>query len=126
MRNWANGLDWQNWLGAIEEIESKESSVESPDLQTVVKGLEPGTRYYVRVRGCTDGGCSGWMIPYLKTTSGMKTSNVTEADPLTATLQDIPAMTGRVHVPDRVQRGGVQNMRDHALTVSGGRPMRGA
>ena len=31
------------------------------------------------------------MIPYLKTTSGTKTSNATEADPLTATLQDIPA-----------------------------------
>ena len=24
VRNWANGLDWQNWLGAIEEIEFEE------------------------------------------------------------------------------------------------------
>ena len=126
VRNWANGLDWQNWLGAIEEIESKESSEESPDLQTVVKGLEPGTRYYVRVRGCTDGGCSGWMIPYLKTTSGTKTSNATEADPLTATLQDIPAthdgssvFTFRIAFSAEVTIS-PQDMRDHALTVSGG------
>ena len=126
VRNWANGLDWQNWLGAIEEIESKESSEESPDLQTVVKGLEPGTRYYVRVRGCTDGGCSGWMIPYLKTTSGTKTLNATEADPLTATLQDIPAthdgssaFTFRIAFSAEVTIS-PQNMRDHALTVSGG------
>ena len=126
LRNWANGLDWKNWLGAIEEIESKESSDESPDLQTVVKGLEPGTRYYVRVRGCTDGGCSGWMIPYLKTTSGTKTSNATEADPLTATLQDIPAthdgssaFTFRIAFSAEVTIS-PQDMRDHALTVSGG------
>ena len=126
VRNWANGLDWQTWLGAIEEIESKESSEESPDLQTVVKGLEPGTRYYVRVRGCTDGGCSGWMIPYLKTTSGTKTSNATEADPLTATLQDIPAthdgssaFTFRIAFSAEVTIS-PQDMRDHALTVSGG------
>ena len=26
VRNWASGLDWQNWLGAIEEIEFEESS----------------------------------------------------------------------------------------------------
>ena len=122
VRNWANGLDWQNWLGAIEEIESKESSEESPHLQTVVKGLEPGTRYYVRVRGCTDAGCSGWMIPYLKTTSGMKTMNATEADPLTATLQDIPAnhdgssaFTFRIAFSAEVTIS-PQNMRDHALT----------
>ena len=126
VRNWASGLDWQNWLGAIEEIESKESSEESPDLQTVVKGLEPGTRYYVRVRGCTDGGCSGWMIPYLKTTSGTKTLNATEAGPLTATLQDIPAnhdgsnaFTFRIAFSAEVTIS-LQNMRDHALTVSGG------
>ena len=126
LRNWANGLDWQNWLGAIEEIESKESSEESPHLQTVVKGLEPGTRYYVRVRGCTAGGCSGWMIPYLKTTSGTKTSNATEADPLTATLQDIPAthdgssaFTFRIAFSAEVTIS-PQDMRDHALTVSGG------
>ncbi len=126
VRNWANGLEWQNWLGAIEEIESQESSEESPDLQTVVKGLEPGTRYYVRVRGCTDGGCSGWMIPYLKTTSGMKTMNATEADPLTATLQDIPAthdgssaFTFRIAFSAEVTIS-PQDMRDHALTVSGG------
>ena len=126
VRNWANGLDWQNWLGAIEEIESKESSEESPHLQTVVKGLEPGTRYYVRVRGCTDAGCSGWMIPYLKTTSGMKTMNATEADPLTATLQDIPAnhdgltaFTFRIAFSAEVTIS-PQDMRDHALTVSGG------
>ncbi len=126
LRNWANGLDWKNWLGAIEEIESQESSEESPHLQTVVKGLEPGTRYYVRVRGCTDGGCSGWMIPYLKTTSGTKTSNATEADPLTATLQDIPAthdgssaFTFRIAFSAEVTIS-PQDMRDHALTVSGG------
>ena len=126
VRNWASGLDWQNWLGAIEEIEFKESREDSPDLQTVVKGLEPGTRYYVRVRGCTDGGCSGWMIPYLKTTSGTKTSNATEADPLTATLQDIPAthdgssaFTFRIAFSAEVTIS-PQDMRDHALTVSGG------
>ena len=126
VRNWANGLGWQNWLGVIEEIESEESSEESPDLQTVVKGLEPGTSYYVRVRGCTDGGCSGWMIPSLKTTSGMKTLNATEADPLTATLQDIPAthdgssaFTFRIAFSAEVTIS-PQDMRDHALTVSGG------
>ena len=125
VRNWTNGLVWQNWLGAIEEIEFKESREESPDLQTVVKGLEPGTRYYVRVRGCTDGGCSGWMIPYLKTTSGTKTSNATEAGPLTATLQDIPAnhdgssaFTFRIAFSADVTIS-LQNMRDHALIVSG-------
>ena len=92
----------------------------------MVKGLEPGTRYYVRVRGCTDGGCSGWMIPYLKTTSGTKTSNATEADPLTATLQDIPAnhdgstaFTFRIAFSAEVTISR-RNMRDHALTVSGG------
>ena len=126
VRNWTNGLDWQNWLGAIEEIEFKESREESPDLQTVVKGLEPGTRYYVRVRGCTDGGCSGWMIPYLKTTSGTKTSNATEAGPLTATLQDIPAnhdgssaFTFRIAFSADVTIS-PRNMQDHALIVSGG------
>ena len=126
VRNWASSLDWQNWLGAIEEIESKESREDSPDLQTVVKGLEPGTRYYVRVRGCTDGGCSGWMIPYPKTTSGTKTSNATEADPLTATLRDIPAnhdgssaFTFRIAFSAEVTIS-PQDMRDHALTVSGG------
>ena len=126
VRNWTSGLGWQNWLGAIEEIEFEERTEKSPDLQTVVKGLEPGTRYYVRVRGCTDGGCSGWMIPYLKTTSGMKTSNATEADPLTATLQDIPAnhdgstaFTFRIAFSAEVTIS-PQNMRDHALTVSGG------
>ena len=126
VRNWASGLDWQNWLGAIEEIEFVKGRADSPDLQTVVKGLQPGTRYYVRVRGCTDGGCSGWMIPYLKTTSGTKTSNATEADPLTATLQDIPAnhdgstaFTFRIAFSAEVTISR-RNMRDHALTVSGG------
>ena len=126
VRNWTSHLGWQNWLGAIEEIEFKESREDSPDLQTVVKGLKPGTRYYVRVRGCTDGGCSGWMIPYLKTTSGMKTLNATEADPLTATLQDIPAnhdgssaFTFRIAFSADVTIS-PRNMRDHALIVSGG------
>ena len=126
VQNWTNGLSWRTWLGAIEEIEFQERTDESPDLQTVVKGLKPGTRYYVRVRGCTDGGCSEWMIPYLATTSGMKTSNATEASPLTATLQDIPAnhdgssaFTFRIAFSAEVTIS-PQNMRDHALTVSGG------
>ena len=126
VRNWTIGLDWQNWLGAIEEIEFKERRDFSPDLKTVVKGLEPGTRYYVRVRGCTDGGCSEWMIPSLATTSGTKTSNATEADPLTATLQDIPAnhdgssaFTFRIAFSADVTIS-PRNMRDHALIVSGG------
>ena len=78
------------------------------------------------MRGCTDGGCSEWTIPYLKTTSGTKTSNATEADPLTATLQDIPAnhdgssaFTFRIAFSAEVTIS-LQNMRDHALTVSGG------
>ena len=126
VRNWTIGLDWQNWLGSIEEIEFTERRDESPDLKTVVKGLEPGTRYYVRVRGCTDGGCSEWMIPSLATTSGTKTSNATEADPLTATLQDIPAnhdgssaFTFRIAFSADVTIS-PRNMRDHALIVSGG------
>ena len=65
-------------------------------------------------------------VPYLKTTSGTKTSNATEADPLTATLQDIPAnhdgstaFTFRIAFSAEVTISR-QNMRDHALTVSGG------
>ena len=93
----------------------------------MITGLAPDTKYQVRVRGCTDEGCGEWTIPYLKTTSGRRRyRNATEADPLTATLQDIPAnhdgstaFTFRIAFSAEVTIS-PQNMRDHALTVSGG------
>ena len=122
---WLNGLSWRTWLGAIEEIEFKERRDFSPDLKTVVTGLAPDTNYRVRVRGCTDGGCSEWTIPKLAETSGA-VSNATEADPLTATLQNIPAnhdgssaFTFRIAFSADVTIS-PRNMRDHALIVSGG------
>ena len=39
---WLSGLVWQPWSGSIEEIESKERRVRSPDLKTVITGLGAG------------------------------------------------------------------------------------
>ena len=122
---WLNGLSWRTWPGSIEEIEFKERRDFSPDLKTVVTGLAPDTNYRVRVRGCNDAGCGEWTIPKLAETSGA-VSNATEADPLTATLQDIPAnhdgssaFTFRIAFSAEVTIS-PRNMRDHALIVSGG------
>ena len=122
---WLNGLSWRTWSGSIEEIEFKERRDFSPDLKTVVTGLAPDTNYRVRVRGCNDTGCGEWTIPKLAETSGA-VSNATEEQPLTATLQDIPAnhdgssaFTFRIAFSAEVTIS-PRNMRDHALIVSGG------
>ena len=54
---WMERLPWRTWSGAVEEIEFEESTERSPTLKTVVTGLESGTNYRVRVRGCTEAGC---------------------------------------------------------------------
>ena len=86
---WMERLPWRTWSGVVEAIEFEESTERSPTLKTVVTGLAPGTNYRVRVRGCTEAGCGEWSYPRRWTTSGA-TSNATEAEPLTATLEDFP------------------------------------
>ena len=122
---WMERLPWRTWSGAVEAIEFEESTERSPALKTVVTGLAPGTNYRVRVRGCTEAGCGGWSYPRRWTTSGA-TSEATEAEPLTATLEDFPvnhdgssAFTFRIAFSAEVEIT-PQNMRDHALVVSGG------
>ena len=122
---WMERLSWQTWSGVVEAIEFEESTERSPHLKTVVTGLAPGTNYRVRVRGCTDAGCGEWSYPRRWTTSGA-TSNATEAEPLTATLEDFPvnhdgssAFTFRIAFSAEVEIT-PEAMRDHALVVSGG------
>ena len=126
---WMERLPWRTWSGAVEEIEFEESTERSPHLKTVVTGLAPGTNYRVRVRGCTTGteaaGCGEWSYPRRWTTSGA-TLNATEAEPLTATLEDFPvnhdgstAFTFRIAFSADVEIT-PEDMRDHALTVTGG------
>ena len=122
---WMERLPWQTWSGAVEAIEFEESTERSPHLKTVVTGLAPGTNYRVRVRGCTEAGCGEWSYPRRWTTSGA-TSNATEAEPLTATLEDFPtnhdgssAFTFRIAFSADVEIT-PEDMRDHALTVTGG------
>ena len=122
---WMENLPWQTWSGAVEAIEFEESTERSPHLKTVVTGLAPGTNYRVRVRGCTEAGCGEWSYPRRWTTSGA-TSNATEAEPLTATLEDFPtnhdgssAFTFRIAFSADVEIT-PEDMRDHALTVTGG------
>ena len=109
----------------VEAIEFEESTEHSPSLKTVVTGLAPGTNYRVRVRGCTEAGCGEWSYPRRWTTSGA-TSNATEAEPLTATLEDFPvnhdgssAFTFRIAFSAEVVISR-QDMKEHALTVVGG------
>ena len=87
---WMERLPWRTWSGVVEEIEFEESTERSPTLKTVVTGLESGTNYRVRVRGCTEAGCGEWSYPRRWTTSGATTLNATEAEPLTAMLEDFP------------------------------------
>ena len=122
---WMERLPWQTWSGAVEEIEFEENTERSAHLKTVVTGLAPGTKYRVRVRGCTEADCGGWSYPRQWTTSGT-TLNATEAEPLTATLEDVPtnhdgssAFTFRIAFSAEVEIT-PQDMRDHALTVTGG------
>ena len=122
---WMEGLPWRTWSGAVEEIDFEESTERSPHLKTVVTGLAPGTNYRVRVRGCTEAGCGEWSYPRRWTTSGA-TLNATEAEPLTATLEDFPvnhdgsgAFTFRIAFSAEVEIT-PEAMRDHALTVTGG------
>ena len=122
---WMERLPWRTWSGAVEAIEFEEGTERSPALKTVVTGLAPGTNYRVRVRGCTEAGCGEWSYPRRWTTSGA-TLNATEGQPLTATLEDFPvnhdgssAFTFRIAFSAEVEIT-PQNMRDHALVVSGG------
>ena len=122
---WMERLPWRTWSGVVEAIEFEESTERSPALKTVVTGLAPGTNYRVRVRGCTEAGCGEWSYPRRWTTSGA-TLNATEGQPLTATLEDFPvnhdgssAFTFRIAFSAEVEIT-PQNMRDHALVVSGG------
>ncbi len=121
---WMERLPWQTWSGAVEEIEFEENTESSAHLKTVVTGLAPGTNYRVRVRGCTEADCGEWSYPRRWTTSGTA-SNATEAEPLTATLEDFPvnhdgssAFTFRITFSANVDIT-PNDMRDHALTVSG-------
>ena len=122
---WMERLPWRTWSGAVEEIEFEESTERSAHLKTVVTGLAPGMNYRVRVRGCTEEGCGEWSYPRRWTTSGA-TLNATEAEPLTATLEDFPAnhdgsgaFTFRIAFSADVEIT-PEAMRDHALTVAGG------
>ena len=122
---WMERLPWRTWSGAVEAIEFEESTERSPTLKTVVTGLAPGTNYRVRVRGCTEAGCGEWSYPRRWTTSGA-TLNATEAEPLTATLEDFPvnhdgssAFTFRIAFSAEVVISR-QDMKEHALTVVGG------
>ena len=122
---WMERLPWRTWSGVVEAIEFEESTKHSPTLKTVVTGLAPGTNYRVRVRGCTEAGCGKWSYPRRWTTSGA-TSNATEAEPLTATLEDFPvnhdgssAFTFRIAFSAEVVISR-QDMKEHALTVVGG------
>ena len=122
---WLNGLSWRTWPGSIEEIEFKERRDFSPDLKTVVTGLAPDTNYRVRVRGCNDAGCGEWTIPKLAETSGA-VSNATEEQPLTASFASVPgAHDGesgfqvQIAFSEDVETT-PEDMRDHALLVSGG------
>ena len=122
---WMERLPWRTWSGVVEAIEFEESTERSPTLKTVVTGLAPGTNYRVRVRGCTEAGCGEWSYPRRWTTSGA-TLNATEAEPLTATLEDFPvnhdgsgAFTFRIAFSAEVTVSR-QDMKEHALTVIGG------
>ena len=122
---WMERLPWRTWSGVVEAIEFEESTEHSPTLKTVVTGLAPGTNYRVRVRGCTEAGCGKWSYPRRWTTSGA-TSNATEGQPLTATLEDFPvnhdgssAFTFRIAFSAEVVISR-QDMKEHALTVVGG------
>ena len=122
---WMERLPWRTWSGVVEAIEFEESTKHSPTLKTVVTGLAPGTNYRVRVRGCTEAGCGEWSYPRRWTTSGA-TLNATEAEPLTATLEDFPvnhdgssAFTFRIAFSAEVVISR-QDMKEHALTVVGG------
>ena len=123
---WMERLPWRTWSGVVEAIEFEDSTERSAHLKTVVTGLAPGTNYRVRVRGCTEAGCSEeWSYPRRWTTSGA-TLNATEAEPLTATLEDVPTnhdgssvFTFRIAFSAEVEIT-PEDMKDHALTVIGG------
>ena len=126
---WLNGLVWQPWSGSIEEIEFKERRKRSPDLKTVITGLAPDTKYRVRLRGCNDAGCGEWTIPALAK-AGMAAANAVakaaEAQPLTASFASAPerhdgesGFQVQIAFSEDVEIT-PEDMRDHALLVSGG------
>ncbi len=123
--NWLNGLKWKAWSGPVEEIESLERRMYSPDLKTVITGLVPGEKYQVRVRGCNDARCGEWTIPQLAE-AGTAMANAVAAQPLTASFESAPeAHDGesgfqvRIAFSEDVEIT-PEDMRDHALLVSGG------
>ncbi len=123
--NWLNGLKWKAWSGPVEEIESLERRMYSPDLKTVITGLVPGEKYQVRVRGCNDARCGEWTIPQLAQ-AGRAMANAVAAQPLTASFASAPeAHDGesgfqvRIAFSEDVEIT-PEDMRDHALLVSGG------
>ena len=125
---WLDGLLWQPWSGSIEEIEFRERMKRSPDVKTVITGLAPDTKYRVRVRGCNDASCGEWTIPALAK-AGMAVANAVdavEAEPLTASFASAPeAHDGesgfqvQIAFSEDVEIT-PEDMRDHALLVSGG------
>ena len=124
-----DGLTWRNWSGPIEQIEFKERRQRSPDLKTVITGLAPNRDYQVRLRSCNDAGCAEWTTPTLAK-AGMAAANVVakavEAQPLTVSLESAPeAHDGesgfqvQIAFSEDVEIT-PEDMRDHALVVTGG------
>ena len=122
------GLTWRNWSGPIEQIEFKERRQRSPDLKTVITGLAPNRDYQVRLRSCNDAGCAEWTTPTLAK-AGMAAANVVakavEAQ-LTVSLESAPeAHDGesgfqvQIAFSEDVEIT-PEDMRDHALVVTGG------
>ena len=124
-----DGLTWRNWSGPIEQIESKEPRQRSPDLKTVITGLAPNRDYQVRLRSCNDAGCAEWTTPTLAkagTAAANAVAKTVEAQPLTVSLASAPeAHDGesgfqvQIAFSEDVEIT-PEDMRDHALVVSGG------
>ena len=124
-----DGLTWRNWSGPIEQIEFKERRQRSPDLKTVITGLAPNRDYQVRLRSCNDAGCAEWTTPTLAK-AGKAAANAVakavEAQPLTVSLESAPeAHDGesgfqvQIAFSEDVEIT-PEDMRDHALVVTGG------
>ena len=124
-----DGLTWRNWSGPIEQIEFRERRKRSPDLKTVITGLAPNRDYQVRLRSCNDAGCAEWTTPTVAK-AGMAAANAVakaaEAQPLTASLASAPeAHDGesgfqvQIAFSEDVEIT-PEDMRDHALLVTGG------
>ena len=124
-----DGLTWRNWSGSIEQIEFKERRQRSPDLKTVITGLAPNRDYQVRLRSCNDAGCADWTTPTLAkagTAAANAVAKAVKAQPLTVSLASAPeAHDGesgfqvQIAFSEDVEIT-PEDMRDHALLVSGG------